>query len=138
MEEWAVSSNGDGGRIDRPLRVVTGGTGDGGRVGTLGGDGDGDGGMGGGGNATDKGVVLLIGILTETDGRGSGDVFSHGCSKITGRGTGGDIGADIVGGRVTLLSMRSIIEGAAGFIRALICQTERNLASVRHVEKASS
>ena len=136
MEEWAVSPNRDGGRIDRPLRVVTGGTGDGGRVGMLGGDGDGY--FGGGGNATDEGVVLLIGILTETDGRGSGDVLSHGCSKITGRGTGGEIGADIVGGRVTLLSMRSIIEGAAGFIRALICQTERNLASVRHVENASS
>ena len=93
MEECEVSSKRDGGRMERPLRVIVGGEGVGGGVGGgFGGrmmgrelvDGrEGVGSIMGGGRET------MGGISKETEGGGSGGVISHGCSNASGNVTEG-------------------------------------------------
>ena len=89
MEECEVSSKRDGGRMERPLRVIVVGGGVGGGVGDwmmgreLVGGGNGLSGiMGVGGN-------MMDGISKETEGGGSGGVISHGCSNASGNVTEG-------------------------------------------------
>ena len=71
MEDWLVLPNRDGGRIERPLRVVTRWVG-----GAAGWSSGSD--SGAGGNGIDGGVGSLTGISKETEGRVSGEVLSHG------------------------------------------------------------
>ena len=84
------------------------------------------------------GEVYGAGRSKETCGIGSGGDASQECSKTSGRGIGRETGGRGADGRETLLSMRLITEGGAVCDQALICQTDLKLASVRHVENASS
>ena len=95
-------------------------------------------GMGGTGARGGVGGWTTGGISKDTGGGGSGGSISHGCSNASGNVVGGMCGIGRSGGKGTLLSTRSTMEGGAVASLALICHTERKLASVLHVAKASS
>ena len=81
---------------------------------------------------------MMGGMSKETGGGGSGGSRSHGCSNASGNVMEGVCDDGRRGGKVTLLSTRSTMEGGAVASLDLTCHTERKLASVLHVANASS